>query len=119
MASVPLPLLGRSQSAGFKSLSALVDSDDEWVWHVITDLLLYLEKKVLQMLHVSVCSTLTCCGFSLVRWQFSISSIRKAYAKLHGTYDSIEGGFVNDGLVDMTGDMHRSQAAYCLQGFKK
>jgi hypothetical protein len=38
-ASVPLPLLGRSQSAGFKSLSALVDSDDEWGWHVITDLL--------------------------------------------------------------------------------
>ena len=30
--------------------------------------------------------------------------LRKAYAKLHGTYDSIEGGFVNDGLVDMTGD---------------
>ncbi|OLP88566.1 Calpain-type cysteine protease ADL1 [Symbiodinium microadriaticum] len=27
----------------------------------------------------------------------------KAYAKLHGSYDSIEGGFVNDALVDMTG----------------
>ncbi|CAK9078953.1 Calpain-type cysteine protease DEK1 (Phytocalpain DEK1) (Protein DEFECTIVE KERNEL 1) (AtDEK1) (Protein EMBRYO DEFECTIVE 1275) (Protein EMBRYO DEFECTIVE 80) [Durusdinium trenchii] len=27
----------------------------------------------------------------------------KAYAKLHGSYDSIEGGYVNDGLVDLTG----------------
>lgn len=34
-----------------------------------------------------------------------VQIIEKAYAKLHGTYDSIEGGFVNDGLVDMTGGM--------------
>lgn len=33
------------------------------------------------------------------------SAFRKAYAKLHGTYDAIEGGWVNDGLVDMTGEV--------------
>jgi len=34
-----------------------------------------------------------------------VQVIEKAYAKLHGSYDAIEGGFVNDGLVDMTGGM--------------
>ncbi|CAE7526188.1 ADL1 [Symbiodinium natans] len=32
-----------------------------------------------------------------------VQVLEKAYAKLHGSYDSIEGGFVNDALVDMTG----------------
>jgi len=32
-----------------------------------------------------------------------VQALEKAYAKLHGSYDSIEGGFVNDALVDMTG----------------
>lgn len=32
-----------------------------------------------------------------------VQVIEKAYAKLHGSYDSIEGGYVNDGLVDLTG----------------
>ena len=31
------------------------------------------------------------------------NGVRKAYAKLHGTFDAIEGGWVNDGLVDLTG----------------
>jgi hypothetical protein len=29
--------------------------------------------------------------------------IEKAYAKLHGSYQSLEGGFTSDAFVDLTG----------------
>lgn len=48
-------------------LIQMMNGDGMWS-QIFYILLLYLEKKVLQMLHVSVCSTLMCCGFSLVRW---------------------------------------------------
>jgi len=34
---------------------------------------------------------------------FWVSLVEKAYAKLHNCYDSIIGGIIDDGLVDMTG----------------
>eukprot|EP00931_Biecheleriopsis_adriatica_P056631 TRINITY_DN33564_c0_g1_i1.p1 TRINITY_DN33564_c0_g1~~TRINITY_DN33564_c0_g1_i1.p1 ORF type:complete len:1809 (+),score=334.40 TRINITY_DN33564_c0_g1_i1:35-5461(+) len=37
-----------------------------------------------------------------------VQVLEKAYAKLHGSYDAIVGGFVNDALVDMTGGMGQS-----------
>jgi hypothetical protein len=35
--------------------------------------------------------------------EFWACIVEKAYAKLHGSYQAIELGFVSDGLVDMTG----------------
>jgi len=37
------------------------------------------------------------------RGEVWVQVLEKAYAKLHGSFDAIEGGFVNDALVDMTG----------------
>ncbi|CAE8596814.1 unnamed protein product [Polarella glacialis] len=34
-----------------------------------------------------------------------VQVLEKAYAKLHGSYDAIEGGFVSDALVDLTGGL--------------
>jgi hypothetical protein len=34
--------------------------------------------------------------------------VEKAYAKLHGSYVSLQGGSVADALVDLTGSVHRA-----------
>ena len=35
--------------------------------------------------------------------EFWMSIMEKAYAKLHGSYESCDAGFMNDALVDLTG----------------
>jgi hypothetical protein len=42
--------------------------------------------------------------------EFWVPLIEKAYAKLHGCYESLISGFVDDGLVDLTGLVARKMA---------
>jgi hypothetical protein len=35
--------------------------------------------------------------------EFWLSIIEKAYAKIHGSYESCDAGFMNESLVDLTG----------------
>jgi hypothetical protein len=35
--------------------------------------------------------------------EFWLSILEKAYAKLHGSYEVCDAGFMNDALVDLTG----------------
>ena len=43
--------------------------------------------------------------------------IEKAYAKLHGCYESLISGFVDDGLTDMTGLVAEKIKLHGANGF--
>ena len=44
--------------------------------------------------------------------------LEKAYAKLHGSYDALEGGSIADGLVDLTGGAPEEISLHSPEGKK-
>src|SRR5690606_21933707 len=69
----------------------------QWVYVIVDDRLpckkIYNDKQVPKLLY----------GKCKNENEFWVPLIEKAYAKLHGSYEALVSGFIDDGLVDLTG----------------
>jgi hypothetical protein len=66
--------------------------NNNWVWVIIDDKL-PVQKQQKRLIY----------GKCFSSNEFWVPLIEKAYAKLHGCYQSLVSGFIDDGLVDLTG----------------